>query len=136
MQCIHMLCMFFLCVDLDFHLSYVNELSRCCFLKFITVNEGSIQLGVDGSNVSSIDAAAPSAAWMVGLIDDDMSVPSLHWCTRDVEITFNGEKIKVSVPGLSSVPPVVPGTNTPEAGVCVVKTIAGEKFAVLKRGLV
>lgn len=99
-------------------------------------NEGSIQLGVDGSNVGSVDAAAPSAAWMVGLVDDEMSAPSLHWCTRDVEITFNKTKIIVSIPGLSSVPSVAPGSNTPEAGVCVVKTIDGQKFAVLKRGLV
>ena len=97
---------------------------------------GGINFGVDGSHVGNIDVPNPSAAWIVAMVEDENESPSLHWSTRRVDTAFQGNKVAIDMGVLTSKPPVTPDGESPAPSLCLVKTVAGQKYAILKRGLV
>ncbi len=88
---------------------------------------------MDGSPVSSIDTPAPSTAWLMNMVNDENDVASMHFAVRTVQTTFEEAALKVSLPILTSICPS--SKKATDSSVCLVKDIGGEKFAVLKRGL-
>ena len=102
----------------------------------ITLILGGINFGVDGAHVGAIDVSNPSPAWMVAMVEDENEAPSLHWSTKQIETTFNGTNLTVNMGVLTSKPPMTTDGESPQPSLCLVKTVAGEKYAILKRGLV
>lgn len=79
-----------------------------------------------------MDVPTPCAAWMVPIVQDESTHPSLHYSVEHVQATYCGHKLVVDVPVLTSKCP----NHSKESGLCIVKVVNGKNFAILKRGLV
>ena len=91
-------------------------------------------LGVHGDANNSIDVSTPSSAWMVPLVADENTAPSLFFSVDHVNTKFQGKNLSVCIPVLSS---MAPGESSDSSSsLALVKVIGGKKYAVLKRGLV
>ena len=97
-------------------------------------------MGVYGDAFNVVDVPAPSPAWMVPVVPDENTAPSLHYSLESVSSTFEGHAITVEVPILSpnaNPPAPVDGSGSQtQTSLCLVKLIGGKKYAILKRGLV
>ena len=103
-----------------------------------------MNLGVDGGAVSTVDVSAPCPAWMVPLVPNETSQPCLHYTTMPKKFKWVGDgdaaaaDLFVELGVLTAQPPVLPGEPKPSASstsICMVKTIADKKYAILTRGL-
>ena len=92
---------------------------------------GGMSLGVHGDANNSIDVSTPSSAWMVPLVADENTAPSLFFSVDYVKTKFDGKDLIVSIAVLSSMAP-----DESSAALALVKMVDGKKHAVLKRGLV
>ena len=77
-----------------------------------------------------MDVATPCVAWMVPVVQDESTHPSLHYSVEKLEVKFRGHTLIVDVPVLA------PNCTQGRDAVCIVKVVNGKNFAILKRGLV
>lgn len=92
---------------------------------------GGIDLGVDGSAFSTLECAAPAAAWMVPLIAEEKRGAPLKWQTKDIKFQRRGHELTLGV-GTLRCPMDADGFVT-MARVCEVD---GKKYAILERSIV
>ena len=97
-------------------------------MRLAQLGSGGITFAIDGSSFASIDAVMPCAAWMVPMVPDEATPAPLMWEHHRTDLDV-GSGVQLSL----SVGTLVPCSHS--NGMCVVKTIRGTEYAVLKRGL-
>ena len=86
-----------------------------------------MSLGVHGDANNSIDVSTPSPAWIVPLVADENTAPSLFFSVDSVQTKFEGKDLFVSIAVLSSVAP-----DESNSSLALVKVIGGKKYAVFE----
>lgn len=92
---------------------------------------GGTNLGIAGGDtLGTVDVPTPCAAWMVPVVQDESTHPSLGYSVEKVEVSFRGRTL------IADVPVLTPKRTQGHDAVCIVKVVNGKNFAILKRGLV
>jgi hypothetical protein len=95
------------------------------------LNRGGLDLAVNADGFNSVNNPVFSAAGMVPCVPDDSSKESLVYGTANHTFHHNFDGIDVKV---SLAYPVLE-VSAKTSGLCYVKNIDGQEYAVIKRGL-
>lgn len=83
---------------------------------------------VNADGHTSVDALCPCYAWMIPPVQDEDTRPSVKWAAETFDLAFTAE-VRLSITfGLLV-------TNDQSDGVSLVREINGERYAIIKRGL-